>query len=81
MSPPLVEAFSTWVIWIQLDTDAALPAPPPAGNRLVSVVSMPSTNVFDRQDAAYRDANLLSVFIEPTEDLAAPVAVETRLCL
>ena len=33
------------------------------------------------QDAAYRDANLLSVFIEPTEDLAAPVAVETRLCL
>lgn len=29
----------------------------------------------------FHDAGLLSVFIEPTEDLAAPVAVETRLCL
>lgn len=33
------------------------------------------------RDAAYRGANLMSVFIEPTENLAAPMAVETRLCM
>jgi alginate biosynthesis protein AlgX len=33
------------------------------------------------RSAEFRDANLLSVFLEPTQDAAEPFQVETKLCL